>query len=43
MGRDPLDVTQEFVQHVTGAGPQPAEVAMLRTALERALASERSA
>jgi len=42
-GRDPLEVTHEFVQHVTGTGPDPAEGAALRTALERALASERSA
>ncbi|MBE7700548.1 exonuclease SbcCD subunit D C-terminal domain-containing protein [Oerskovia sp. Sa1BUA8] len=42
-GRDPLEVTHEFVQHVTGAGPDQAEGAALRTALERALASERSA
>ncbi|KRC32912.1 exonuclease SbcCD subunit D [Oerskovia sp. Root22] len=42
-GRDPLEVTHEFVQHVTGSGPGPTEAAALRTALERALASERSA
>jgi len=42
-GRDPLEVTHEFVQHVTGTGPDEAEGAALRTALERALASERSA
>ncbi|MET4226323.1 exonuclease SbcCD subunit D [Oerskovia enterophila] len=42
-GRDPLEVTHEFVQHVTGSGPRPTEAAALRTALERALASERSA
>ncbi|MFF3064633.1 exonuclease SbcCD subunit D [Oerskovia sp. NPDC057915] len=42
-GRDPLEVTHEFVQHVTGAGPDQAEGDALRTALERALASERSA
>ncbi|RXR22724.1 exonuclease subunit SbcD [Oerskovia turbata] len=42
-GRDPLEVTHEFVQHVTGTGPDQAERAALRTALERALASERSA
>ncbi|MDF2847289.1 MAG: exonuclease SbcCD subunit, partial [Oerskovia sp.] len=39
----PLEVTHEFVQHVTGTGPDEAEGAALRTALERALASERSA
>ncbi len=42
-GRDPLEVAHEFVQHVTGVLPRPAEAAALRTALERALASERSA
>lgn len=42
-GSDPLEVTHEFVQHVTGSGPDQAEGAALRTALERALASERSA
>lgn len=42
-GSDPLEVTHEFVQHVTGTGPDQAEGAALRTALERALASERSA
>ncbi|MFD6091166.1 exonuclease SbcCD subunit D [Oerskovia sp. NPDC060338] len=42
-GRDPLEVTHEFVQHVTGSGPRTTEAAALRSALERALASERSA
>lgn len=42
-GRDPLDVTSDFVTHVTGIPPQPAESAALRAALEAALASERSA
>jgi DNA repair protein SbcD/Mre11 len=42
-GRDPLEVAHEFVRHVTGAAPSRTEGAALRTALERALASERSA
>ncbi|MFF2620217.1 exonuclease SbcCD subunit D [Oerskovia jenensis] len=42
-GRDPLEVAHEFVEHVTGAGPDTAESAALGTALDRALASERSA
>ncbi len=42
-GRDPLEVAHEFVEHVTGAGPDTAESAALGSALDRALASERSA
>jgi exonuclease SbcD len=42
-GRDPLDVARDFVTHVTGAPPTDAEVLVLRTALEDALAAERSA
>ena len=40
---DPLEVTAEFVEHVTGAQPSPAEAAVLRDALETVLAAERSA
>ncbi|MHA7134360.1 exonuclease SbcCD subunit D [Oerskovia turbata] len=42
-GRDPFDVSREFVQHVTGATPSAAEEQALRAALERAGARERSA
>ncbi|WP_152193175.1 exonuclease SbcCD subunit D [Georgenia satyanarayanai] len=41
--RDPLEVTAEFVQDVTGEAPTPAETAVLRAAYEAALAAERSA
>jgi len=41
--RDPLDVAQEFVEHVSGSAPTEAEVAVLRAALEDAHAAERSA
>jgi exonuclease SbcD len=40
---DPLEVAAQFVEHVTGAGPSSAEVAVLRQALEHSLAAERSA
>ena len=40
---DPLEVAAEFVEHVTGARPDPAESAVLRDALELVLAAERSA
>lgn len=42
-GRDPLDVTRDFVVHVTGVPPTDTEAAAVRTALEAALAAERSA
>ncbi|WP_277212652.1 exonuclease SbcCD subunit D [Isoptericola croceus] len=42
-GHDPLEVTRDFVDHVTGAPPSPDEDAALRSALELAVASERSA
>ncbi len=42
-GRDPLDVAQDFVEHVAGHAPSDAEVAVLREAFELALAEERSA
>lgn len=41
--RDPLEVAGEFVAHVTGAPPTPAEAAVLRRAYEDVLAAERSA
>lgn len=41
--RDPLEVAAEFVAHVTGAQPTPAEAAVLRRAYEDVLATERSA
>ncbi len=41
--RDPLEVLGEFVEYVTGAPPNPAEAAALRTAHERVLEQERSA
>jgi exonuclease SbcD len=40
--RDPLEVAGEFVEHITGARPTPAEAAVLRTAYELVLAGERS-
>lgn len=40
---DPLDVAAQFVHHVTGAPPTPAEVAVLRRAYEDVTAAERSA
>ncbi|HEY3436524.1 MAG TPA: exonuclease SbcCD subunit D [Actinotalea sp.] len=42
-GRDPLEVADEFVQHVTGTPPTSAERAVLRAAYEYVLAGERSA
>ncbi len=42
-GSDPLDVAAQFVRHVTGAPPSPAEVAVLRRAYEDVTAAERSA
>lgn len=42
-GSDPLDVAAQFVRHVTGADPAPAEVAVLRRAYEDVAAAERSA
>lgn len=41
--RDPLEVTAEFVEHVTGGRPSPEELAVLRRAYEDVLAAERSA
>ncbi|WP_225755690.1 exonuclease SbcCD subunit D [Actinotalea sp. Marseille-Q4924] len=40
---DPLQVTGEFVEHVTGAPPSPEELAVLRRAYEDVLAGDRSA
>ncbi|MEZ0446490.1 exonuclease SbcCD subunit D [Cellulomonas sp. ICMP 17802] len=40
---DPLDVTADFLAHVTGRRPTPAEVDVLRRAYEDVAASERSA
>ncbi|KGM10257.1 exonuclease SbcCD subunit D [Cellulomonas carbonis] len=40
---DPLQVAADFVEHVTGAAPTDAEVAVLRRAYEDVLAAERSA
>lgn len=40
---DPLDVAAQFVRHVTGAAPTPAEVAVLRRAYEHVTAGQRSA
>jgi exonuclease SbcD len=40
---DPLEVTAEFVEHVTGAAPTGPEVAVLRRAYADVLAAERSA
>ncbi len=42
-GRDPLEVAEEFVLHVTGAAPSDAEQDVLRRAYEHVLAAERSA
>lgn len=41
--RDPLEVADEFVEHVTGTAPTPEERAVLRRAYEDVLAAERSA
>lgn len=41
--RDPLEVAAEFVAHVSGTPPTPAEAAVLRRAYEQAVAAERSA
>lgn len=41
--QDPLEVTRDFVDYVTGAPPSGAETAVLSSALEAARASERSA
>ena len=41
--RDPLEVADEFVEHITGALPTPAESDVLRRAYELVLAGERSA
>ncbi|MBO1751368.1 exonuclease SbcCD subunit D [Actinotalea sp. BY-33] len=41
--RDPLEVTADFVEHVTGTAPTEAELAVLRRAYEDVLAAERSA
>ena len=40
--RDPLEVAEEFVEHVTGAPATPGERAALRHAWERVTAAERS-
>ncbi|MCV2392725.1 exonuclease SbcCD subunit D [Actinotalea sp. M2MS4P-6] len=40
--RDPLEVVAEFVEHVTGAAPTPAEAAVLRAAYEHERALERA-
>lgn len=40
---DPLDVATQFVRHVTGGDPTPAELAVLRRAYEDVAAVERSA
>jgi exonuclease SbcD len=40
---DPLDVAADFLAHVTGHGPTPAEAAVLRRAYEDVAAMERSA
>lgn len=40
---DPLAVAAEFVRHVTGAEPTPAEVAVLRRAYEDVVSGQRSA
>ena len=42
-GSDPLEVAAEFVAHITGARPTPAEADVLRRAYEHVLAAERSA
>ena len=41
--RDPLEVADEFVEHVTGAAPTDAERDVLRRAYELVLAGDRSA
>ena len=41
--RDPLEVSAEFVEHVTGALPSPTERDVLRRAYEHVLAAGRSA
>lgn len=41
--RDPLEVAEEFVEHVTGTPATPGEQAALRHAWERVTAAERSA
>lgn len=41
--RDPVEVTAEFVAHVTGAPPTEAELAVLRAAYEDVLRAEASA
>ncbi|WP_024286230.1 exonuclease SbcCD subunit D [Cellulomonas sp. KRMCY2] len=41
--RDPLEVTAEFVEHITGAPPSQAERDVLRRAYEHVLAAGRSA
>ena len=40
---DPVEVTCDFVAHVTGAGPDADELVVLRAAYEHAAAAERSA
>ena len=40
---DPLDVTADFLTHITGHGPTAAEAAVLRRAYEDVAAAERSA
>ncbi|HEY0117341.1 MAG TPA: exonuclease SbcCD subunit D [Cellulomonas sp.] len=40
---DPLEVAAQFVRHVTGADPTPAEVAALRRAYQDVVAGQRSA
>ena len=40
---DPLEVTADFLAHVTGHRPTPAEVDVLRRAYEDVAAIERSA
>ena len=40
---DPLDVAADFLAHVTGHGPTPAEADVLRRAYEDVAALERSA
>lgn len=40
---DPLDVTADFLAHVTGRGPTPAEADVLRRAYEDVAAMERTA
>lgn len=41
--RDPVEVSAEFVAHVTGTAPSAAELAVLRAAYEAVLAADRSA